>query len=128
MKSRLATFMAIPHGKRVARDPQRKRAGHLGYLARRRRGKTNQMTEAIRSRAWVTRNLWMDIWDDKFREQYPDWCRVITTEGARAGTKEFVMGHEDLFADALKQRLTSTHRIARLLGVSQSSVRRWLHA
>jgi hypothetical protein len=125
MKSRLATFMAIPQGKRVARDPGRVRTGRLGYLARRRRGKTNQMTVAIRSRAWVTRNLWMDIWDQKFREQYPDWW--MTAKPALDGAREFFFGHQEMFVDALKQRLTSTHRIARLLGVSQSSVRRWLN-
>jgi hypothetical protein len=78
------------------------------------------MTVAIRSRAWVTRNLWMDIWDDKFRERYP--YKPMTPDGA----KRFFFAHETMLLAALKRRFTSSHRIARLLGVSQSSVTRWI--
>jgi hypothetical protein len=113
-KDWLGTFLAIPQGKRVAHDVARARAGFLGYLARRRTGIANQMTPAIRARTWVTRNLWMDLFEEFFQEKhYPATHEWFTANGA-------------LLKRALKERRTSQSRLGKLFGVDKHTIRRWL--
>ncbi len=103
---------------RAVRKARKVRAGHLGYLARRRIGKTNQMTAEIRSRAWVTRNLEFDIFDKYFR-------KTLSPEVGPSPEAFFLAQHR-VWQRALRGRKTSQYRLAKLFGVSRAMIQRWL--